>query len=196
MVFISNHDTPRPAYVCGGLRESEEKVLSRMKNIYTLILTTRGTPQLFYGDEIMLRSLDGTSGYSQDRMDFPGGWASDGRDAFVQNGRTPEEDAMYQHARTLLNWRKGSKAVTEGVMTHCSPLREAPNTYVYFRHTDGDMVMVVINNSVAPATLDWSRYAEMFPDGFRAGKDILTGNAVMAGEPLTVPGESSLVIQF
>ena len=89
---------------------------------------------------------------------------------------------------------------------HFMPFGDLVNAYVYFRYTPDfkDFVMVVINNGTEPLSLDWAHYAEIFDaasaalgkDGF-TGCDILTGATVSHGtEPLTVPGMTSLVLQF
>ena len=45
--------------------------------VMALLATMRGVPQLYYGDELGFVSKDGTTGHSQERIDFPGGWKSD-----------------------------------------------------------------------------------------------------------------------
>lgn len=194
LTFISNHDTPRPAYIFGAGKVSESKVLSRMKNAYSLLLTTRGIPQLYYGDEIMLRSLDGTSGHIQERVDFPGGWKGDKKNAFTPNGRDQFQNELFNHCRKLLQWRKTSQAVCNGKLKHFLP---QGNVYTYFRYTDNDLVMVVINNGESNFEVDWSRYDEVFSvKRVFEGVDIMTGDKIKAGDVLEVPAESSVVIQF
>lgn len=190
LIFLSNHDTSRPGHILEGN-------VDRMKNAYTLLLTARGTPQLYYGDEIMLRSADGTTGHSQERRDFPGGWKGDKVNAFTGKGLTADEKALQQHIKTLLNWRQSSLAVTQGQMKHFYPAY-CSNVYVYFRYFQcckrcTKQVMVIINNSTEPAEINWDIYAEMFRGNKPVLKDILTGKTFKVGEPFTVPAMSSIV---
>ena len=57
--------------------------IRRLELAYTLLLTVRGTPLLYYGDEIALPG----GGDPDNRRDFPGGWAGDPRNAFDPSGR-------------------------------------------------------------------------------------------------------------
>ena len=116
------------------------------------------------------------------------------------------QNEMFDHTRTLMQWRKSSEAVTKGKLMHFMPFGDMVNTYVYFRYTPDfkDFVMVVINNGTESVSLDWAHYAEIFDAASAAlgkdrftGCDILTGATVSRGtEPLTVPGMTSLVLQF
>ncbi len=192
LVFMSNHDTPRPAHILGG-------DVSRMKNAYTLILTTRGVPQLYTGDEVMLRSADGTIGHCQERVDFPGGWQSDAKSAFTAEGRSKEQNELFNHVRTLLNWRKTSKAICEGRLKHFCP-DAGSNAYIYFREVKGttsnNLVMVAINNSTAPYSINWDIYKEVFGDNRPKGRDVLTGVSVSVGSSTTLPPMTSMVVEF
>jgi neopullulanase len=192
LVFMSNHDTPRPGYVL-------ERNFNRMKNAYTLILTTRGTPQIYYGDEIMLTSADGTSGHSQERRDFPGGWKGDKVNAFTGKGLTADEKSLQDHVKTLLNFRKTAVAVTQGKMKHFFPA-SGSNLYVYFRYFScckscTKQIMVMINNSSEAVEIKWDTYQEMFNGKTPTMKDVLTGKTFKVGEPLKVPAMSSIVAQ-
>ena len=208
LTFITNHDMERPAIRFGTYKDSDETVLARMKNATTLLLTMRGVPQWYYGDEILLHGPEEMVGKGDAwwRTDFPGGWKGDKVNAFTSVGRTPLQNEMFDHTRTLMQWRKTSEAVTKGKLMHFMPFGDLVNTYVYFRYTPDfkDFVMVVINNGTESVSLDWAHYAEIFDaasaalgkDGF-TGCDILTGATVSRStEPLTVPGMTSLVLQF
>src|SRR5258708_9728735 len=56
---------------------------------FTFLLTTRGIPMIYYGDEIGMRGGDDPD----NRRDFPGGFPADAHNAFEAAGRTPEEEA-------------------------------------------------------------------------------------------------------
>ena len=68
---------------------------------YTLLFTIRGTPLIYYGDEIGL-----PGGNDPDnRRDFPGGWRNDSRNAFEPRGRTPQQQSVFAHVQKLLELR-------------------------------------------------------------------------------------------
>ena len=209
LTFLTNYDMERPFIRFGAYKDDDATVLARMKNATTLLLTMRGVPQWYYGDEILMHGPEEMIGKGDAwwRTDFPGGWSGDRTNAFTSEGRTDMQNDMFNHTRTLMQWRKGSKAVTEGQLTHFMPLGDLVNTYVYFRYTPdfSDVVLVVINNGVEPVTLDWCRYDEIFQKaaaalgkepGTFAGRNILTGDEVLYGENLIVPGMTSVVVQF
>lgn len=186
LTFISNHDTPRPAHEFGGRAD-------RMMNAATLLLTLRGIPQWYVGDELMFRSADGTVGHPQERIDFPGGWPDDRVSLFDASGRTPEQQQVYEHTRRLMQWRKTSLAVRRGSLRHFLPEH---NAYVYFREYEDELVMVAVNNADRPYTVNWDIFAEIFGTEARSGKDILSGRTVTTGEKLEIPACSSAVIAF
>lgn len=207
LVFMANHDMERPAVRFGAYRDSDTVMLARMQNAATLILTTRGTPQWYYGDEIMLHCPEEMVGKGDTwwRTDFPGGWKGDRTDAFSMSGRTELQNAMFGHVRRLMQWRKSSKAVTEGKLKHFMPSGSDGNVYVYFRYLPdySDLVMVVINNGTSCVSIDWPHYAEVLEAAAAArGTEILSGSDVVSGKEVTVGGQfslegmSSAVIQF
>ncbi len=206
LTFITNHDMERPAVRFGAYKDDESVVAARMKNATTLLLTTRGVPQLYYGDEILLRCDEDKLGKGDTwwRTDFPGGWADDTVNAFTAQGRTAEQNDVFDHTRTLLQWRKGAEAVWNGRLMHFMPTGDLNNVYVYFRYTEDyeDVVMVIINNGTEPVTVELSRYAELFEAAAAAGNPISERTCIFSGEtvsidaPVQVDGLSSLVFEL
>lgn len=72
-----------------------------LKLAYTLLLTIRGTPLIYYGDEIALPGGDDPD----NRRDFPGGWRNDSRNAFEERGRTAQQQSVFAHVQKLLSLR-------------------------------------------------------------------------------------------
>lgn len=94
VTFLGLHDVPRFMNEPGATTDG-------LKLAYTFLLTARGTPLIYYGDEIAL-----PGGNDPDnRRDFPGGWASDDRNAFEPAGRTAAEQSVWTHVRRLLRLR-------------------------------------------------------------------------------------------
>ena len=94
VTFFANHDIQR------FMNESGAD-LAGLKLAYAFLLTTRGIPQLYYGDEIAMHG----AGDPDNRRDFPGGFASDKRNAFTKTGRTVEENEIFDYLRRLLHLR-------------------------------------------------------------------------------------------
>jgi glycosidase len=135
VTFLGNHDVLR-------FMNERRATITGFKLGYTFLLTTRGTPLIYYGDEIGLPG----GGDPDNRRDFPGGWAEDSRNAFEASGRTPEQQDLYSHLVKLLQLR-ASRPWLRGPDTRM--LVAAEQTLVYQR---GDN-LVAVNNDTAAATV-------------------------------------------
>lgn len=113
-----------------------------LKLAYTFLLTARGTPLIYYGDEIAMPG----GGDPDNRRDFPGGWAGDPRNAFTAAGRTPAEQEVWAHVQTLLRLRAERPELRRAPMEH---LQVGDQTFVYRR---GGSV-VALNNGTEPVTI-------------------------------------------
>ncbi|HWO00125.1 MAG TPA: alpha-amylase family glycosyl hydrolase [Blastocatellia bacterium] len=84
VTLLGNHDVQRFMSEPGA-------TVSGLNLAHSFIMTTRGTPQIYYGDEMAM-----AGGSDPDnRRDFPGGFPGDVRDAFSENGRTAEQKAAF-----------------------------------------------------------------------------------------------------
>ncbi len=184
LVFAGNHDT-------GRINEIFDGDVDKYKLAMTLVLTTRGIPQLYYGDEIGMRG-EKARGDGDIRRDFPGGWENDAQNAFSEEGRTPQQEEYFDFTKTLLNFRKDNPVLHEGKLLQYLP---QDNVYVYFRYNEEDRVMVVINNSEEKRELDLSRFSEGLA-GAKSGNDIVSKNEVSLEDSLEVAGKSSMVIKL
>lgn len=185
LVFAGNHDTNR-------INEQYAGDLQKYKLAMTLVLTTRGTPQLYYGDEIGMRGDKPAKGDADIRRDFPGGWAGDEQSAFTEQGRTADQNEYHSFTKKLLNYRKNKEVLQTGKLLHYIPEN---NVYVYFRHNPEERVMVVINNNPEAQTLDLNRYSEGL-SGAVSGTDILSGKRVQLPGSLEIAGKTSYVIEL
>src|SRR5262249_33739773 len=88
VTMVSNHDVRRFPSLEGATAEGQMLHTAFM-------LTVRGTPQLYYGDEIGMAGADDPD----NRRDFPGGWPADERNTFEAAGRTAVEQRMYAWTR-------------------------------------------------------------------------------------------------
>jgi glycosidase len=153
--------------------------------------TTRGIPQFYYGTEILM-SNTGDDSHGNIRSDFPGGWAEDGDDVngFASIGLTEEAQAFQAELRALLNWRRTATAVHEGTLKHYVPMA---GSYVYFRESSEQTIMVILNQGDASESLELARFDEVLR-GRRGLVDALTGESLKSGETLEVPGWKAWVL--
>jgi glycosidase len=134
VTFIGNHDTSRFA---GELDSSKEK----LKAAFSLLLTLRGIPQIYYGDEIGMQGGDDPD----NRRDFPGGFPGDKRNAFVSSGRTPVEQEIFAHVEELLRLRQSHPALRHGHQWH---IAWDDTFYAFVRETSEEKLLVIFNNAV------------------------------------------------
>jgi glycosidase len=184
MTFTGNHDTNRINQTLNGN-------LDKYKLATALILTIRGIPQLYYGDEIGMMGSKSV-GDGDIRRDFPGGWAEDKQNAFTDTGRTAEQKAYYDFTQKLLNWRKSKAVIHTGKTMHYLPFE---NVYVYFRYNESESVMVILNNNKEAKVLDTKRFAESM-NGYHTGKNVLTQEMITNLQSLAVPAKSATVIEL
>ncbi|HEX9892828.1 MAG TPA: alpha-amylase family glycosyl hydrolase [Gemmatimonadales bacterium] len=135
VTFLGLHDVQR-------FMNEKGATPAGLKLAYTFLLTTRGTPLIYYGDEIGLPG----GGDPDNRRDFPGGWREDGRNAFEASGRTAEEQSIFSHVQALLKLR-ASRPGLRGRRTETLVVGE--QTLVYRR---GETV-IALNNDSLPATV-------------------------------------------
>ena len=180
LTFLDNHDIAR-------FMQAGDPVW-KLKQGLTLLLTTRGIPQIYYGTEI------GMNGPQELRGDFPGGWKEDAYNAFTSEGRTDLQNEYWNFASKLLNWRKNSKAVTEGKLVHYTPDNQS-KCYVYAK-TDGEnTVLVILNGSDTVRLLDMNRFVEVIKNN-RKGIDAITGEIIDITKPVVVPPRGVFVLDL
>ncbi len=104
VTFIGNHDTTR------FITEAQSS-LPRLKLALGLILTLRGMPVIYSGDEIAM-----PGGKDPDnRRDFPGGFPGDARSAFAKAGRTPAQEEVFEWTSNLLSYRSMHEELKSGI---------------------------------------------------------------------------------
>lgn len=182
--MLGNHDTNRVVTELGGSTTA-------LKNAAALLLTMRGIPQLYYGDEIGMPG----GGDPECRRDFPGGFPGDGDNAFTAAGRTPEQQDVFDWTQRLLKLRQQHPALT-AMGSHLN-LSVDDTSYVFLRESGEDRVMVAFNNSDSPKK---ASLAVLHPALASANTwTVLLGNATASQEPgkLTVdmPAKSVTLIQ-
>ena len=180
-IFLDNHDMNRFFSVVG-------EDLSKFKMGMALLLTMRGIPQLYYGDEILMKNFKNPTD-QEVRLDFPGGFAGDAVNKFEASGRTPQENETFNYIKKLANFRKSSSALKTGKTMQFIPRN---GVYVYFRYDAKQTIMCVMNTGDQPATIDLSRFAERM-NGATKAHDVATG-VTFNLEPKLTLGEKYLLV--
>ena len=177
MTFLDNHDMTRAAYEARGHTD-------RLKQALTILLTTRGIPQLLYGTEI--RMVGGES-HIELRADYPGGFPGDQRSAFTEAGRTEAENDLFNFVRQLLHLRRQYPALTEGQLIHY-PMNWNNDVYKYLRRHDQGDVLVLINGHDQEKKVDLRELEPILGGQFRV-KNLLddTNQTLNTGDGPTLP---------
>ena len=186
LTFLANHDTDR-------FQPTAEKAknVTRYKQALTLLLTLRGIPQLYVGDEIGMWANKATMNDGALRQDFPGGFAGDEQDAFTIAGRSVLQNEYFNFTKKLLNWRKGNEVVADGRLVHFA-IRNG--CYVYARQREGKTVTVVMNGTSKRQKLPLAPYREVMPE--KRAYDIITEKNKVLADTLTVPGRGIYILNF
>lgn len=119
VTFFGNHDNVRFMSLPGV-------TVKDLKLAYGILLTMRGTPQIYYGDEIAMKG--GADPYN--RRDFPGGFPGAKHDAFVASGRTPVQNEVHNWVEGLLHFRDSQSVFGDGGQ---QDIEYSKRTMVYLR---------------------------------------------------------------
>jgi len=164
LTFVDNHDIMRLWDMVSG-------DIERYKLALTLLLTTRGIPQIYYGTEI---GIIGGDDHGLIRRDFPGGFEADKFNKFTKNDRNSLENEIFDYLKQLLSLRKKYKSLTEGKLTHIPPSDEI---YTFFRNTEYEKIMIIINNNDHERIIDLNIY-EKYYNTLTSFKDLINGNVI------------------
>lgn len=181
--FIGNHDIARVVNTAldqpwgtwdnGGTSNwentpglpSNRAPFERLALGFTFLMTTKGVPLIYYGDEIGM----------------PGSGDPDNRRFMTWNDLDPDQDWLRDQVKKLGTIRKENPALWRGTRT---TVFVSNDVYVY-KMTDGpDVVYVAINRS------DSAQSAENLPD---SATDLLSGDEV-SGPNVSMPARSAMIL--
>jgi glycosidase len=123
----------------GRFMSEKGATIAGLKLANAFVLTTRGVPQLYYGDELAMEGPDEPT----TRGDFPGGFAGDKRNAFTATGRNKDEQELFEFIRQLTDLRRELEPLQIGALVN---LYVAEQQYAYARMLGSNAVVVVFNN--------------------------------------------------
>ena len=186
-LLANNHDTDRFMSLKGATKEGAKLHMA-------FILATRGIPQLYAGEEILMEG-----GHDPDnRRDFPGGWNEDKRSAFTAVGRNDDQQEVFADVQRLIKIRKESAALKYGKTID---LFYNENIYVFARQTGKQTVIVAINNSDNKEMLEFQEENLQLPkgeyvfspDGVGKNVDAISLSSNIDGKfPLILPAKSTV----
>ena len=138
--LVNNHDTARFLSLEGGTLAG-----AMLHTAFTL--SVRGTPQLYYGEELAMEGKDDPD----NRRDFPGGFPNDERNAFETRSRTSTEQRMYEWTRDWIRVRREHSALRHG---HLIDLFYDDESYVFARRDKTETIIIALNRAAQERTIE------------------------------------------
>lgn len=140
VTFLGNHDDRRFVSEKGSSP-------AKLKAAFSLLLTMRGIPQIYSGDEIAMPGGDDPD----NRRDFPAGFPGDPHNAFTAAERSPEQEEVFAHVQSLLALRKSHPALRTGKQWH---IGWDDTYYAFLRALPEEKLLVIYNNASNPVELN------------------------------------------
>lgn len=140
VTFLGNHDDRR-------FVSEEGSSPAKLKAAFSLLLTMRGIPQIYSGDEIAMDGRDDPD----NRHDFPGGFPGDPQNAFTTAGRTAEQQDVFSYVQSLLRLRREHPALRSGKQWH---IGWDDTYYAFLRESPEEKLLVVYNNAARSRELE------------------------------------------
>ncbi len=173
----------------GRFMSEKGATLAGLKLANAFVLTTRGVPQLYYGDEIAMTGPDEPT----TRGDFPGAFPGDKRNAFSREGRSRDEADLFDYVRKLIHLHNELEPLKHGTLVN---LYVSDQQYAYARITKKGVVVVAINNDTRPimitfevATAGLAKGARLV-DRLGASKDLQVENGKLN---VAIPSRSASI---
>ena len=163
VIFLDNHDISRFFSVV-------QENISKYKMALGWLLTYRGIPQLYYGDEILMKGFSNPDGLV--RADFSGGWKNDSTNKFTSLGRTAAENEVHNFVKQLANFRLTSSAIKFGKLMQYIPQN---GVYTYFRYNEEQSIICIMNCSEEDKMINVKKQYPDRAESFSSIKDVVTG---------------------
>ncbi|MBZ5590793.1 MAG: cyclomaltodextrinase N-terminal domain-containing protein [Acidobacteriia bacterium] len=150
VTFLGLHDVARFMNEPGATADE-------LQLAFTFLMTARGIPMVYYGDEIAMRGGNDPD----NRRDFPGGWRDDFRNAFEPSGRRPEEQLVFDHLRRLTRLRARLAPLRRGSMLQ---MAASERIYAFARVAGASAALVAFNTGAEKAALSIQTGAFRIPE--------------------------------
>ena len=179
LTFLGNHDMSR-------IRDAvKDRDIRRVKLAYVLLATMRGIPQVLYGDEYAMYSMNKEDPNNHSYLRAP-----------LPQGKKVNEEMqdMFNFQSRLFNWRKKEPVLHTGKTMH---FMARNNTYAFFRYNDKEAVFVFANASEEPRIIPTGTYEEILSQYNTNGINPLTGEEVDLHRPdIEVKGLSTIIVKL
>jgi len=173
--LTNNHDTRR-------FMSLEGATLAGAMLHVAFTLAVRGTPQLYYGEEIAMEGGDDPD----NRRDFPGGFPHDTRNAFQSAGRSKDEQRMWEWTRDWIRLRREHAAIRHGRLID---LFYDDDAYAFARQDEKETVIIVINRAATERKITIPAAAIGIKDGVQLAPLYGAKNGVRVAK-----GEAAFVV--
>jgi len=183
LVFNDNHDMSR---IYTQMKED----ISKTKMAVGLMLILPRIPQILYGTEILMQDTAKPGDHGLIRSDFPGGWDNDQTNAFTGKNLKKDQLEMQNYLKTVLNFRKKSKAIHSGKTLHYAPIN---GIYVISRKNDDETVLCIINKNNFDKELNLDRFHELKINNTIL-TEIYTGEKFIWKDKITLKKNSSIIL--
>lgn len=184
VIFLDNHDVTRISSVF-------QNDFEKWKMAMGILLTTRGVPLIYYGTEIMMEG-NKSKGDAALREDFPGGWTGDSINVFSGRNLSKIQSEAMEYTKKLIEIRQSSDALKNGNLTHYIPSK---GIYVYFRYTDSEKIMIIVNNNDKVINVSMNRYKEQF-ENYKIGISMIDKNEFPLNKEIPIKAKSIQIIKL
>jgi len=167
VTFLGLHDVAR-------FMNEKGASLEGLKLAFTYLMTSRGIPMIYYGDEIGMPGGEDPD----NRRDFP-------ESAFETSGRTAAQGEVFEHVRKLARLRARTPALRTGPMIQ---LAVSDTTYAYSR----GQVIVLFNNGASEGTVECDAPAGKWHDALGTIGDV---EAVEGKLRVKLPARSAAILE-
>ena len=185
LTFLDNHDTDR--FQKNDVMANDT---TRYKQALALLLTMRGIPQLYYGNEVGM-AANKAKGDGALRQNFPGGWSEDQTTAFTKEGRNKLQRWYYDYTSKLLKWRKNAQAVHLGKTVQ---FHVRNGVYVFARLYGRKVVTVMVNGTNETKSLETEPYLEVIPQ--KTAFEVIKNKRVEIGKNITIEPKDVAILDF
>ncbi|TVR88512.1 MAG: alpha-amylase [Saprospirales bacterium] len=184
VTFVDNHDLDR-------FLSAVDEDMDKFRAGLVFLFTTRGIPMLYYGTEIAMKNRANPDGWV--RESFPGGWEEDEVNKFTAEGRTHEEEEIFNFVQKLIELRTSEAAFQCGDLIQFIP---RDGVYAFFRKSGSDVFLVILNTSGEGRGHSLDRYlAELDGKDYEI-TDRLNGGTRLVGNTVDLPATGALILQL
>ncbi|MFP4497036.1 MAG: alpha-amylase family glycosyl hydrolase [Vulcanimicrobiota bacterium] len=144
ITFLNNHDVPR--FITdllnkfGHSGQGRKTAVKTYKMAYTFLLTCRGIPQIYYGDEIGLEGGENPDNRRDMPWDLFSGHSPD-------KNKVPEKYEIFQHVKNIIDTRKKNQALRFGTLI---TLWVDENLMIHLRFIYNNIVISAFHNGREP----------------------------------------------